>query len=226
MSSKLLVSTGWMIVIAALLSACAEANNPAGTTGGGGGSSGGSGGAVTTGGGGATSTGQAGDGTGGSSGGPGGIESVVFNEIGAVGSDFVELKNIGNASVDVSGYGVADSDDAGQPRLDQAMRFPDGAEIASGERLLIVAEQDPADGVGPHTDCLSGAADTCYWAQWGISASKGEKVFLVGPDDAVVIEQEYPQDAAADGNSWGRLPDGTGDFEETLATPGKKNAAP
>ncbi len=212
-------SFGSLLAVAALCAACAEASNPTSTTQGGSGG----GGAATSSGGAGTAGGGAGGGGGG--GAPSGIDAVVINEIGAVGADYVELVNIGTTTVQLEGHGVTDSTDTDEPRLDAVMRFPEGAQIAAGERLLIVGEQDPADGVGPHGDCLSGP-DTCYWAPWAISASNGEKVYFLAPDDEVIHDKKYPADGAKDGNSWGRLPDGTGDFQETLGTPGAVNVAP
>lgn len=219
MSLKVLRSLSFLIAITGLAAGCAEANNPGGTSEGGAGA-GGAGGDSTA------SSGGGGAGTSGSGGTPAGIEAVVINEIGAAGSDFVELVNIGTSVVQLAGYGVTDSTDGGDPKLDEVMRFPKGTQIAAGERILIVAEQDPADGVGPHGDCLPDGPETCYWASWGVSASNGEEIFFLSPDDEKIHDKKYPSDAAKDGNSWGRLPDGTGDFQETLATPGKTNVAP
>lgn len=152
---------------------------------------------------------------------------VVFNEIQAQGEDYVELTNTGSATFDLSGYGVADSLAAGGPKLDAAARFPADTTLAAGAHLLLVLEQDPAAGVGPHNVCLAtGGPASCYYTTWGISAASGEKAYLLAPDDAVVGVVDYPVNAAPVGSSWGRLPDGTGEFQVTAPTPGDVNAAP
>lgn len=153
---------------------------------------------------------------------------VVINEIQATGEDWVELVNTGANPVDLGGYGLADTDNAsGGPKVDAAARFPNGTTVAPGDRVFVVAEQDPAAGVGPHDVCLSvGGPASCFYATWGVSGANGEKIFLLAVDDSIVAEGEYPMNAATAPNTWGRLPDGTGDFQETAPTPGEANAAP
>ncbi len=188
-----------------------------------------------------TSTSTGGNGTGGSTGGSTGgattggtgiggeivASPVVINEIHAIGEDWVELVNTGADSVDLSSYGIADSDAMGVPKIVDAARFPAGTVLGPQGRAFIVAEQDPAAGVGPHDVCLTtGGPNSCFYATWGISASKGEKLFLLAPADSVVGEAEYPPNAVLEPSTWGRLPDGTGNFAETAATPGEANKAP
>jgi len=82
-------------------------------------------------------------------------------------------------------------------------------------------------GVGPFSDCLStGGPSICFYASWKVSASKGEKVHFIGPDNTIINEVEYPMDAVPDGQTWGRLPDLTGDPAANKPTPGDANAAP
>lgn len=190
-------------------------------------SDGGSGGGTSS-----TSNGGSGGGApttsnGGTGGGSSSSIDVVINEIQAQNEDYVELVNIGSAAFDLSGYGVADSLSTGGPKLDAAARFPAGTTLGAGDRLLLVAEQDPVASVGPHDICLTtGGPSSCYYATWGISAANGEKLYLLGPDDAVAGEAAYPMNGAPAGSSWGRLPDGTGDFQVTALTPGAVNQAP
>lgn len=51
---------------------------------------------------------------------------------------------------------------------------------------------------------------------------------LVDDDDKPVDEVAYPKDkdAVGDGETWGRLPDMTGDFGPSHPTPGAANQAP
>lgn len=225
---------GWMIVLLGIsAAACSEATTSTTGTGGDGGDggqtttapTGGSGGSGTTS---TTSTSTPEGGSGGSvtSGGSGGMP-VVINEIRAADGDYVELFNTSSAAFDLSDFGLADSEGPGTPKLSEAARFPAGTMIQAGEHLLIVAGQDPADGVGPHDMCLpDGGPATCYYSQWGISDGNGDAIFLLQPDDTVVEEAAYPAAAAPAGSSWGRFPDGTGDFAVTEPTPGDANKLP
>ena len=152
---------------------------------------------------------------------------VVINEMHATGEDWVELVNKGTTPVDLQGYGLTDSDAMGAPSLAHPATFPAGTVLGGGDRLLVVLEQDPLAGVGPQTTCLTtGGPSTCYYATWGISNLNGEKVFLLAPDQNAVGEAECPPNGAVDPNPWGRLPDKTGNFAVTAATPGTENAAP
>ncbi|WP_437783289.1 lamin tail domain-containing protein [Sorangium sp. So ce1097] len=179
----------------------------------------------------ATTTSQASSGSGGN--GPGGTgaggdvtTTVVVNEISARGGDWIELGNPGPAAADLGGFGLCDSDDLGQCNTSDALRFPQGTQLAPGAYLLVVGDQAVEAGPGPHTTCLSGGPSTCFYATWKVSASRGEKVFLISPNNQVLTELEYPIEAAADGQTWGRLPDLTGEGAVTAPTPGAANAAP
>ncbi len=158
-----------------------------------------------------------------------GSSSVVINEIHAAGDDWVELKNIGPTSVDLSGLVLADTDtdvDGGAPRLGDGMTFPAGTTLAAGQHLLIVADLSmPA--MGPQMSCLGDAGPmTCYYAGFGISAPRGERIYLLTAAGSEIAHSDIPPNAATTGRSWGRLPDGTGDFMLTIETPGRANAAP
>jgi hypothetical protein len=79
---------------------------------------------------------------------------------------------------------------------------------------------------GPQTTCLPGGPDTCFHATWAISAKDGERVYLVSPDDEVLADADYPPNAVPLGQTWGRLPDGTGAFAPNAPTPGAANQGP
>lgn len=225
MHSQPLWSIVVIVVLAALFVACAEARNPGGPAGGGGsGSSGGGQTTTTSGGGGSGQTTTAGT-TGGSA---GAALPLVINEIAATGAvEYVEIVNPTSDPVSLGELALADTDAVnGGPKLADAARFPKDTSIQPGEHLVVLCGQAAGDGVGPHGKCGSGGPDTCYYATWSVSAKNGEKVFLLSPDDAVIQEAEYPKDAAANGDSWGRFPDSTGDFAETKPTPGEANSLP
>lgn len=61
--------------------------------------------------------------------------SVVFNEIRAVGDDWIEFKNVGTAPVDLGGLVLADTDTTvgGAPRPSDGVRFPASTSLAPGQ---------------------------------------------------------------------------------------------
>ena len=149
---------------------------------------------------------------------------VVINEISASGDDWVELVNRGDAPFDLGDHALADTD-MGAPKLSEAVRFPAGTTLAPGEFLLVLADQMTAP-AGPQTMCLPGGPDTCFHALWAISAKDGERVHLVSPEDEVLADADYPPNAVPLGQTWGRLPDGTGAFAANAPTPGAANQGP
>jgi len=155
--------------------------------------------------------------------------SVVFNEVRAVGDDWIELKNVGTAAVDLGGLVLADTDttvDGGAPRPSDGVRFPAGTSLAPGQYLLVVADLADA-GSGAQMTCLGASGPmTCFHAGFGISASRGERLYLLESGGAVVASADYPANAVVDGRTWGRLPDGTGAFAACAPTPGSANTAP
>ena len=95
--------------------------------------------------------------------------------------------------------------------------------LAAGAYLLIVVDQVDG-GVGPQMRCLmSGGPMTCYHGPFGISAGRGESVHLVNPAGVVTESANYPMNAAMAGESWGRIPNGTGVFVRNRLTPGAAN---
>ncbi|MDI1433236.1 lamin tail domain-containing protein [Polyangium sorediatum] len=172
--------------------------------------------------GGGGSGGSGGSGQGGGGAGGAGAAKVVINEIAATGEEWIELVNVGDAVMDLDGYGVADQD-GDAPKLAEAVRFEAGTKLAPGSYLVIVAGLDAPE-AGPQAECLAeGGPATCYQAGFGISASKGDKIFLLSPSDAIVEEAAYPAEAVAEGQTFGRVPNGIGDFEACEPTPGAAN---
>ncbi|MEZ4390357.1 MAG: lamin tail domain-containing protein [Polyangiales bacterium] len=159
----------------------------------------------------------------------GAVGSLVINEISAVGDEWVELYNAGASPVDLSRVQLADTDtsvDGGAPRTASAMRFPAGTMLAPGQYVLVVSGFNDA-GAGPQTRCLDGGGpSTCFHASWGLSASRGESVWVLSPTGEVTLRETYPMNAAPSGQTWGRLPNGTGAFAPNRPTPGAANASP
>lgn len=157
------------------------------------------------------------------------VGSLVINEISAAGDEWIELYNAGSSPVDLSMVQVADTDtsvDGGAPRRASAMRFPAGTMLAPGQYVLVVSGFNDA-GVGPQMRCLGdGGPRVCFHASWGLSASRGETVWVLSPTGEVTLRVAYPMNAAPSGQTWGRLPNGTGPFAPNRPTPGAANASP
>lgn len=149
--------------------------------------------------------------------------SAVFNEIRATGDEYVELANPGAEAFDLSDWKLADKDSSGAPKLAEALTFPAGTTIAAGGHLLVMTGiKTPVD--GPQSSCGATGATTCFQALFGVSASKGDELFLIDGSGKTVAQASYPANAVADGRAFGRLPDGTGDFADCASTPGAANA--
>jgi len=190
-------------------------------------SSGGDGGA----GGAGTGTGGEGTGTGGEGGAPAVIDldALVINEVSLDGLDWIELYNGGDQPVDLEGVRIADQDkdNPGTPKLAGAVTFTgDAAIVPQGGYLFVLADQDPA-GEGPQDVCDPGPAP-CFHTGWGLSTGDGDIVFLLAPDDTVLLQVAIGPNAAIVPTTWSRLPNGTGEFGVGTATPGAANepAAP
>ncbi len=122
--------------------------------------------------------------------------------------DWIEFMNTGAESIDLAGMYL--SDDRAEPLKWQ---FPAGATIAAGGYLLVWADDDDGATPGLHASFkLSG---------------KGESVVLSDIDargNVVIDSVDYP--ALEDDQSYGRSPDGTGDFGLLdVASPGAAAAA-
>ena len=149
-------------------------------------------------------------GGGGSADGGGSGIGVVVNEVfpnggTAMDPDWAELKNVGTKAANLSGYQVRDSD-AGN-----LFRLPDGTTLAPGAYLVVFCDDQVDGGVvgGIHVP-------------WKLSAKKGDQFHLVGPDGKDVDATTFAADLPG-GKSWGRLPDGTGQFLPTSPTRGASN---
>jgi len=194
------------------------ASNGGGSASNGGGAASSGGGTSASGGGTASSGGGAASSGGGTSSGSG---SAVVNEIVARGGDeFVEIYNPGSGDFDLSSWGVTDSHADGGPDHGDTVHFPAGTTLPSHGFLLIMVGRADA-GTAPTTNCAGGT--TCWEASWGVSNSKGETIWVLDPQDQVEDQAHYPINGADAGRSYGRLPDGTGSFQETSKTPAAPN---
>ncbi|MCB9601494.1 MAG: lamin tail domain-containing protein [Sandaracinus sp.] len=149
--------------------------------------------------------------------------TLVINEVRASGDDWIEVKNIGGASLDVGGWIVTQVDDLGAPEPARSAAFPDGFELAPGAYFLIVADQ-PAVLEGLQTECFVEGVTQCLIAEFGISAGDGDGLVILDGSGAVVHSVTYPGGATGADQTWSRLPDGTGDFVVGVPTPLAANA--
>lgn len=124
---------------------------------------------------------------------------IVINEVAPAGSpdDWFELYNTSDVAVDLTGWTF--SDRAEDPR---PVPFLDGSSVAPGGYLLVQFD-DTYPGFG-----LGGA----------------DSLVVYGPDGEEVDITAWEEGAAPEGQSWGRLPNGTGTFRTLgIQTPGEEN---
>lgn len=121
--------------------------------------------------------------------------------------DWLELYNLSDAAVLLTGMYLSDKED----ELTQ-WEFPENTEIPANGYLVVWLDDDEDAAEGLH-------------ANFKLSKD-GETVILVGTDahgnrvlDSVTFEAQETDIA------YGRLPDGTGDFQVVQATPGAPNMA-
>lgn len=134
--------------------------------------------------------------------------AVVVNEIFPHGSDEVtdpdwaELKNIGQSALDLSGYQVRDDK--------TKATIPDGTSLGPGQYLVIYCDDVPDGGASGrmHVPFKLGGQDEFY-----LLDPSGNRVDGVSWDGAT----------APAGKSYGRLPDGTGQFTALTPTPAGRN---
>jgi hypothetical protein len=119
--------------------------------------------------------------------------------------DWIELHNVSDKAVDLSGMYLSDS----RKNL-RKWAFPANTQIPAGGYLIVWADGDDTDAPGLH-------------ASFKLS-KKGETVMLINTDaqgnqvlDWVKFGKQKKDTAI------GRYPDGTGDFRPLTMTPGKKN---
>ncbi|HVK28889.1 MAG TPA: lamin tail domain-containing protein [Nocardioides sp.] len=133
---------------------------------------------------------------------PAEIDAVNINEVESNGdaTDWIELKNTGAAPIDVSGWILRDNDDT------SAATIPAATTITAGGYVAI--------------DTNVAAAHT---TNFGLGGADRARLFL--PDGITAVDSyEWTAHAAT---TYGRCPDGTGDFVATTAgTRAAANACP
>ena len=161
----------------------------------------------------------------------GAASDVVINELQGYTdepiTDYVELFNTGTEPVDLSGYRVGDGNPAGgvPPCDNDYALFPIGTVIPPGGFILVLGNQTGRTGPA----CCLSQVGPCYTAKFGIGAA-GDQIFLCSPGGGVVAQADFPNERSdagvPEGQSLGRVPDGSGAFRITRLTPAAPNQAP
>ncbi len=143
---------------------------------------------------------------------------ILLNEVS--GDDWVEIINAGDATIDLSGWTVADGDKTtGLPKVEEGATFPDGTKLEASAYGMVIG-----GGIDAGIECPSGGQRFCFNAEFGISKN-GETIFLLASDGGVIGSVAYPADASVSDHTWSRRPNGDpdGEFVVTEATPGSPN---
>lgn len=136
------------------------------------------------------------------------VTSVVVNEVFPHGADpltdpdWAELKNTGTTTVDLSGYRVRDDS--------SLLTLPAGTTLAPGQYLVIYCDDGP-DG---------GASDRLHAP---FKLGKQDELYLLRPDGEKVDGITWDATTAPSPNSYGRLPDGSGQWNSLTPTKGTRN---
>ena len=133
---------------------------------------------------------------------------------------------MGPGHIDIGGYKVTDAVNVNQaPKIGEAVVFPTPTVLQQGEYVIVVGNQLAF--TGPVT-CLT--FSPCFTATWGVSSASGERVYLLRRDNTEIEHVDYPSETApdaglTDGQSLGRVPNGTGNFTRTTISAGRPNVA-
>lgn len=129
---------------------------------------------------------------------------VIINEVACNARDWVEIINVSDSDQDISGWFVAD--DLYKDR--HQYQIPDDTILQTGakEYLVIKRQEGAEDGFN-----------------FGVGCGK-DTVYLLDSEQAIVDQVDVGDVGYS--NTWGRLPNITGIWRETLATAGKSNEPP
>jgi hypothetical protein len=147
---------------------------------------------------------------------------LVINELRAVGDDWIELLNRGTAPLDLSGYQVADADEAGNPRMAEAITFPASVILAPGAYFFIAADLEADAQPGLQSSCVVPEVTSCLHAAWGIGKS-GDTIYVFDAAGTLLARTSYPGQGVAEGQTWCRIPDGGDTFGPCTPTPAAAN---
>ena len=155
-----------------------------------------------------------------------GASGLVINEVCGKTQDFVELFNAGTTAFDLAGWGVTEAKDTDAggvgDKPKSPAKFAAGTSLAAGQYAIVWGAPSAEGGTTP--TCPFGVL--CLDAGWNVSNKSGATVYVQNPAGATALQASYPQNDVGDGQSWGRLPNGTGSFAINTATPGAANVGP
>lgn len=141
-------------------------------------------------------------------GGAAGAVRVVVNEVYVGGSDplsdpdWAELKNLADSPADLSGYRLRDAK--------SPFTMPAGTTVPGRGYLMIYCDDVPDGGATDrlHAPFKLGSAD---------------ELSLLAPDGSVLDSVGWTATMTSAGRTWGRLPDGTGQYLSLTPTPSARN---
>lgn len=145
------------------------------------------------------------------------VRSLVINEVQASGDDWIEVANVSGVPLAVAGFVVTQTDDAGEPEPDRGALFPSGAMLPAGAHFFILLQQTITPGF--QTECIVEGVEQCLFADFGISNADGDTLVVLDAEGVEVDRVIYTSDAAPSESTYGRIPDGTGEFVVTTPTP-------
>lgn len=135
-------------------------------------------------------------------------KTLVVNEVFPHGADeltdpdWAELKNVSDSEIDLSGYKVRDDTTSAD--------LPAGTRLKPGAYLVILCDDVP-----------DGAATGSIHVPFKLGG--GDEFRVVRGDGSTADSVVWVKGTVPDGKSWGRLPDGTGQFAATTPTRGARN---
>ncbi len=155
--------------------------------------------------------------------------ALVLNELAPDGSpDFLELYNPTSSPVEVGALMLADADGVGvMADPTHRITFP-ALSVGPGEYLVVAMNVDPPSGatetpVGPVSPCPVSHVDTCLQTSFGIGRTADSIVLLARDGTTELARVDYTGDLMGADASYGRFPNGTGDFTVCTSTPGAPN---
>mmetsp|Transcript_4385 Transcript_4385/g.11363 ORF Transcript_4385/g.11363 Transcript_4385/m.11363 type:complete len:750 (-) Transcript_4385:97-2346(-) len=153
--------------------------------------------------------------------------TVVINEVLANapkgGEDFIELMNTGDSDVELTGWKIFDKsggnsnkdaedgtdddkEDDGEENIFEfgGPKCKNTSSIAAGSKLLLVKDNE---------------------CSFTFGLGRKDSVTLQSKDGSLIDHISWTKQNALDGISYGRLPDGEGQFQRSQTTPGEENKA-
>ncbi len=131
-------------------------------------------------------------------------EDARINEVDCAGREWIELVNLTDAPVDLSGWRLAERQDPDE--ADTSYELPAGTQLEPGAFLVVEEGSEAEARVG---------------FGFGIACGDDE-VRLIRPDGSVADSTEVPSRGDLP-VTWGRFPDGRGDWTPTESTEGARN---